>query len=437
MSDAVAVADAGRLDLGLVDRARRQLEVLVDLVGDRELDRPGQLEAVAPDELGGRRHAADEVVLLEAQHAQPAPGHDRGRRQPVVARADDDRVVVRHGDGTLATVGLGVAACAGRPVPRTVRRAERGGRPSGLAADAACAARSSARRCARARVAVRLSWLIVPSATAGSVCACAWRARMPATTWSNSGVPSRGAQLRRLLGGDAAVRDHGVEPFHHACGSIGSPFASVGSVGSVAQWCGQAASAWAPRSGARRSARRSGPSRSRRGGRRGRARRGRGRSRPACRRRGRGRSARRCRGARGCGTPVQDREQRQEDDVQIGRVVPGEAGRDDRGRPCASGRRRRRGRGSRSGEPAVDMSAQNTTSMRSIEPRAVVAAIDQQQRERDQVGEEEGDHAAERDPAVPQRRRQRDVADGADEADDRDERADDARSRGSSRTRGP
>ena len=91
-----AVADAGRLDLGLVDRARPQLEVLEDLVGDRELDRPGELEAVAPDQLGGRGHAADEVVLLEAQHAQPAAGHDRGRRQPVVPCADDDGVVVRH-----------------------------------------------------------------------------------------------------------------------------------------------------------------------------------------------------------------------------------------------------------------------------------------------------------------------------------------------------
>ena len=89
-------ADAGRLHLGLVDGAGGEAQVVEDLVRDRELDRPGQLEAVAADQLGGGGHAPDEVVLLEAQDPHAAPGHDRGGGEPVVARPDDDGVVIRH-----------------------------------------------------------------------------------------------------------------------------------------------------------------------------------------------------------------------------------------------------------------------------------------------------------------------------------------------------
>ena len=64
--------------------------------GTRELDRPGQLEAVAAGQLGGGRHPADEVVLLEAQDPHTAPGHDGRGREAVVAGTDDDGVVVRH-----------------------------------------------------------------------------------------------------------------------------------------------------------------------------------------------------------------------------------------------------------------------------------------------------------------------------------------------------
>ena len=68
--------------------------------GIGELDGPGQLEAVAPDQLDGGGHSANEVVLLEAEDPHATPGHDGRRRQPVVAGADDDGVIVRHGVST-------------------------------------------------------------------------------------------------------------------------------------------------------------------------------------------------------------------------------------------------------------------------------------------------------------------------------------------------
>ena len=99
------LADAGGLDLRLVDGAGAEIEVLEDLVRYRELDRSGQLEAVAADELGGRRHPADEVVLLQAQDPQTTPGHDRGGGQAVVTRPDHNGVVVSHCNRTVATPG--------------------------------------------------------------------------------------------------------------------------------------------------------------------------------------------------------------------------------------------------------------------------------------------------------------------------------------------
>ena len=125
------VADAGRLDLRLVDRARPQLEVLEDLVGHRELDRPGQLEAVAADQLGRRGHTSDEVVLLQAQHPHAATRHDRGGGQAVVACSDDDRVVVRHRHGTVATRRSAAAgACPSSRSPVDGRWAREPDRPS-------------------------------------------------------------------------------------------------------------------------------------------------------------------------------------------------------------------------------------------------------------------------------------------------------------------
>src|SRR5438874_798734 len=52
---------------------------------------------------------------------------------------------------------------------------------------------------------------------------------------------------------------------------------------------------------------------------------------------------------------------------------------------------------------------------------AVVLAIDRDDRQNDQVGEDERDHAAEREPARPEDRGERDVADRADEREDGDQ----------------
>ena len=89
-------ADADRLDLGFVDRARPEIEVVVDLSGDRELHRAGQFEAVATHQFGGGGHAADAVVLLEAEDPHAAPSHDQGGGLAVVAGADHGGVVVRR-----------------------------------------------------------------------------------------------------------------------------------------------------------------------------------------------------------------------------------------------------------------------------------------------------------------------------------------------------
>ena len=55
-------------------------------------------------------------------------------------------------------------------------------------------------------------------------------------------------------------------------------------------------------------------------------------------------------------------------------------------------------------------------------PPAVVPAVDVDDRQDDQVGEDERQHAAEADPAVPEDRGERDVPDRADEAQDGDQR---------------
>jgi hypothetical protein len=90
------LADAGGLDLRLVDRAGAELEILEDLVRHGELDGAGQLEAIAADELGRRRHPPDEVVLLQTQDPQTTPGHDRRRGQAVVTSSNHNGVVVGH-----------------------------------------------------------------------------------------------------------------------------------------------------------------------------------------------------------------------------------------------------------------------------------------------------------------------------------------------------
>ena len=65
-------------------------------------------EAEAREDLLGHGRAAEDVAPLEDERLHPGPGQVRGRDQPVVAAADDDRVVpLRHasprsGAGTRA-----------------------------------------------------------------------------------------------------------------------------------------------------------------------------------------------------------------------------------------------------------------------------------------------------------------------------------------------
>ena len=121
----------GRLDLRLVDRAGGEAEVVVDLARDGELDRPRQLEAVAAGQLGGRGHAPDEVVLLQAEDPHAAAGHDRRGGEPVVPGADDDGVVVRHGvtvpeDRAVPPAGRGRSAVLPDPAGQAPDAGQRG-----------------------------------------------------------------------------------------------------------------------------------------------------------------------------------------------------------------------------------------------------------------------------------------------------------------------
>ena len=125
--------------------------------------------------------------------------------------------------------------------------------------------------------------------------------------------------------------------------------------------------------------------------------------------------------------PVQPEEQAedtQEDQVEIRGVVPLEGWLDDLRRTAdwneaGSGEEvfgRQAGRRHHQPEGRQDPQRQCP----SIEP-----PIDQEQRKRNQVREDEADHPAEADPAFPQRGCQRHVADRTDEAQDGDQRADD------------
>ena len=76
--------------------------------------------------------------------------------------------------------------------------------------------------------------------------------------------------------------------------------------------------------------------------------------------------------------------------------------------------------------PAMDITVQKAATMRSVSrvPCAVLAPIDEKKRESDEGGEDERDHASERDASVPEGGGQRHVADRADEAEHGDDRAD-------------
>src|ERR1041385_199152 len=100
--------------------------------------------------------------------------------------------------------------------------------------------------------------------------------------------------------------------------------------------------------------------------------------------------------------PPEAGEHDEEDDVEVGGVVPVEARRRDDRRPLRRLDRRR-------AEEVLDREpgdAHNRPEQRKQLQRqaaAVVAAVDQQQRQRDQVGEDEADDAAEADAALPER----------------------------------
>ena len=73
-----------------------EIEVGDDVGRDRKHDRARDLEVEAVEELDGRRHAADVAVLLDAQHVDAGARQQTRRGETVVARPDDDHVVVRH-----------------------------------------------------------------------------------------------------------------------------------------------------------------------------------------------------------------------------------------------------------------------------------------------------------------------------------------------------
>ncbi len=80
-----------------VDRRQRvQAEFAADRRGRRNLHRAGDLELEAVEKLHGGGHSAGVQLEVQAQRAQPGLLEQCGRGQSVVARADDDRVKVRH-----------------------------------------------------------------------------------------------------------------------------------------------------------------------------------------------------------------------------------------------------------------------------------------------------------------------------------------------------
>ena len=76
-----------------VEAVARQLELADDLGPEQRDDVREDREPEAREELLGDRGAAEDVALLEDERLQPGPGQVGGADEPVVAAADDDRVV--------------------------------------------------------------------------------------------------------------------------------------------------------------------------------------------------------------------------------------------------------------------------------------------------------------------------------------------------------
>ena len=75
----------------------RQVELADDLGPQQRDDVRADRELEAREDLFGDRRAADHVPPLEHQHLAPGPRQVGGVDEPVVAAADDDDVVGRHG----------------------------------------------------------------------------------------------------------------------------------------------------------------------------------------------------------------------------------------------------------------------------------------------------------------------------------------------------
>ena len=71
----------------------RQLELADDLGPEERDDVAEDAEPEAREQLLGDRGAAEDVALLEDERLHPGPGQIGGADEPVVAAADDHRVV--------------------------------------------------------------------------------------------------------------------------------------------------------------------------------------------------------------------------------------------------------------------------------------------------------------------------------------------------------
>ncbi len=71
----------------------RQLEVADDLWPEERHDVREDAESEPGEQLLGDRRAAEDVTLLEDHSLHPGPGQVGGADEPVVAAADDHRVV--------------------------------------------------------------------------------------------------------------------------------------------------------------------------------------------------------------------------------------------------------------------------------------------------------------------------------------------------------
>jgi hypothetical protein len=93
-----------------VEAVGRQVQLADDLRAEQADDVRGDREAEAREDLLGDRGPAEQLALLEDEGAQAGPREVRGADQPVVAAANDHRVV-RPGHGSSAgVVNEGTAA---------------------------------------------------------------------------------------------------------------------------------------------------------------------------------------------------------------------------------------------------------------------------------------------------------------------------------------